>query len=161
MVELECSTICPEFFVLGSEMRPGISHPCNFRHYLKHSSQTGIGVIRELWKQIVLTCTSSSCCSATSSATLAPNTSTFTGSQFLCPWRHRPIRVGLLAGLTQVGSKGEAGMRLKFHTGTQPWIYRAVWEHGGIRTGAKELKMARTAGPNRQARHLTCPAQPC
>lgn len=46
---------------------------------------------------------------------------------FLCPWRQSPTRVGLgrwesQKALTQIGNKGEAGMRLKFHFGTQPWI---------------------------------------
>lgn len=72
-------------------------------------------------------CTSSSCCSAMSSALLHPVFRYPLAGHFLCPWRHSPTRVGLgrwesQQALTQIGNKGEAGMRLKFHLGTQPSI---------------------------------------
>lgn len=122
----------PRVFVLTAELfdlalSPRMSLPGNFRLYLKQHSQTGLSVDYQrtlevkylhmhLWFLLF--------------------SHVLGNSGILCfctPWLvisyvpggRVPTRVGLgrwesQQALTQIGNKGEAGMRLKFHLGTQP-----------------------------------------
>lgn len=71
-------------------------------------------------------------------------------------------QVGLPTGThSKIGNKGEAGTSLNSTLALSPESTVPVWEHHGMRTGAREQKMASAAGPDRRAQRPTYPTPRC